>query len=623
MDWIESDVLIIGSGGAALRAAVEAKETFPDGRVTILTKGEMGKCGVTAISCSDRMAFHATLPYTEPGGPDNWKPHAQDIYQIGGFVSDADLAAVLARNSGKAFAYLDQLGVPFAKTREGKADQFITDGSEYPRACYTGPRTANHIEEALVRRVSSMDIRVAERCMAYDLLLDEGRVIGAIGVDTREGSDLLPGRVKIFLSKAVILATGGAGEIFAVHVYPPGMTGDGYAMAYRAGAVLVNMEFIQIGPASVKTQLNCSGSFMRANPRFVNDRGEEFLPRYFPPDTLISVIHNLCFEKGSTWPVSREKRTHRIDVAISKETAQGRKVFLDYSQNPSGFRFRDLEKRWQERYTREARGDRKEEERNQSPLMRLKEINPESVEWLKENGINLERGELLEIAEAGQHFQGGVKIRERGNTSIRGLFAAGECAGGQHGANRPGGNALLDGQVFGKITGQAAALEARENPGPGKPPKRVIEAVLKRLEDFKRGKLPAAGAREEIKRIVSRCAGVVRAERELTDGLEKLEKVKEDGIFPDPRGVAFTLETENLLTVVEMVMRAALIRKESRGPHLFFASFEDLQPVDMKDPEWRKYIIIRREGNRMILEPRNPVGLSLEYKGKKRGSAKM
>src|SRR5512139_817701 len=171
MEAMESDVLIIGSGGAALRAAIEAKETFPGGRVTILTKGEMGKCGVTAISCSDRMAFHATLPYTAPGGPDNWKHHARDIYQIGGFVSDGDLAAILARESGAAFEFLDRLGVTFARTREGKADQFITDGSEHARACYTGPRTANHIEEALVRRVSSLEIRVVEQFMACDLLL--------------------------------------------------------------------------------------------------------------------------------------------------------------------------------------------------------------------------------------------------------------------------------------------------------------------------------------------------------------------------------------------------------------------------------------------------------------------
>ena len=122
--------------------------------------------------------------------------------------------------------------------------------------------------------------------------------------------------------------------------------------------------------------------------------------------------------------------------------------------------------------------------------------------------------------------------------------------------------------------------------------------------------MPAAAAREEIKRIVSRCASVVRTERELTEGLEKLEKIKGEGIFPDPRGVAFTLETESLLTVAEMVMRAALLRKESRGPHLFFNHFEDLKPMELKDPEWQRYIVIRREKGRMILEPRTPVGLS-------------
>jgi len=259
MEFMESDVLIIGSGGAALRAAIEAKETFPDSRVTILTKGELGKCGVTAISCSDRMAFHATLPYTEPGGRTIGNLMLRISFRSAGLFPTRTWRRSWP-GIRRSLRIPGPAWVPFAKTREGRADQFITDGSEYPRACYTGPRTANHIEEALVRRVSSMGIRIVEHCMACDLLLEEGKVIGAIGVDTREGLDPSPGSLKIFLSKAVILATGGAGEIFAVHVYPPGMTGDGYAMAYRAGAELVNMEFIQIGPASVKTQLNCSGA---------------------------------------------------------------------------------------------------------------------------------------------------------------------------------------------------------------------------------------------------------------------------------------------------------------------------------------------------------------------------
>ena len=115
MEIIECDVLIIGSGGAGLRAAIEAKETFEEGKVLLVSKGIVGKSGVTATACSDRMAFHATLPYTEPGGPDNWKYHAKDIYRIGGYVSDGDLAHILAKEAQQAFEYLDRLGVPFVK----------------------------------------------------------------------------------------------------------------------------------------------------------------------------------------------------------------------------------------------------------------------------------------------------------------------------------------------------------------------------------------------------------------------------------------------------------------------------------------------------------------------------
>ena len=285
MGSIDCDVLIIGAGGAGLRAAIEAKETFPAGKIVLVTKGTPGKSGVTATACSDRMAFHATLPYTEPGGTENWRYHAQDIYQIGGYVSDGDLAAILARGSKGAFEYLDRLGVPFVKRENGRADQFFTDGSEYARACYTGPRTANHIEEALLRKLSSMEIQVVDHCMVADFITSRGRVIGAFGIDERE--ETIEKGLTVFTCKTIVLATGGAGEAFEVNVFPSGMTGDGYAMAYRAGAELVNMEFIQIGLSSVKTKLACSGSMMRALPRFVNEEGKEFLIGYFPRESTL------------------------------------------------------------------------------------------------------------------------------------------------------------------------------------------------------------------------------------------------------------------------------------------------------------------------------------------------
>ncbi len=605
---IECDVLIIGAGGAGLRAAIEAKETFKRGKIFLVTKGSFGKSGVTATACSDRMAFHATLPYTEPGGSDNWKYHAEDIYRIGGYISDGDLAAILAKESEAAFEYLDRLGVPFVKRKDGLADQFVTDGSEFARACYTGLRTANHIEEALLTKVSSMDIRIIEHCMVADLIKYRGRIIGALGIDERE-EDEIEDRLKVFSSKTTILATGGAGEVFETHVFPEGMTGDGYALAYRAGAELVNMEFIQIGPASIKTRLNCSGSLMRAVPRFLNEKGEEFLKNYLPGGTSPAEMGNLVFEKGASWPVSLDKRTHLIDVAMFKETARGHRVFLDYGANPEGFRFHDLDQMWQQRYEREIKVILRPKERTRSPLDRLAEINPESIEWLKEHGIDLKSGERIEIAPCIQHFQGGVKIRVKANTSLKGLYAAGECAGGQHGANRPGGNALLDGQVFGRISGHEAALEAiNQYQKPGISPSR-IEKFLSRLNLLKKGE-KASEVRRALHSLTSLYASVVRTTEGIRKGLKSLEALRREGVSTDTRGLIFALETENLLDVAEMVLRACLLRKESRGPHLFFNKWDDPHPLPSQDPKWRKYIVIQNRSGKMALKKAMPVPLT-------------
>jgi len=594
---------VIGGGGAGLRAAIEARETLKKGKVLIATKGILGKSGVTATACSDRMAFHATLPYTEPQGPDNWKYHAEDIYRIGGHVSDGDLALILAKEAREAFEYLDRLGVPFVKKKDGRADQFFTDGSEHARACYTGPRTANHIEEALLSKASSMDIGVINHCMMTELIPYRGRVIGAFGID--EWEDKVEKRLQVFYAKTVILATGGAGEVYGIHVFPICMTGDGYAMAYRAGAELVNMEFIQIGLSSIKTRLACSGSMMRAIPRFLNDEGREFLSGYFP-GTPVKKICNLVFEKGATWPVSLEKKTHLIDVAVFKEMTKACRIFLDYSANPRDFRFQDLTALWQERYKREIKNKKRDEERDESPLHRLEEINPDSIRWLKEYGINLHAGDRIEIAPSVQHFQGGVKIGERATTSLKGLYAAGECAGGQHGANRPGGNALLDGQVFGKIAGREAALEATSIRIRKEVSFSQVKSYLTQLKRISPGK-KAAEVRREIHSVASQFASVVRTEEGLKQGLKILGRLKREGISPDEKGLVFALETRNLLDVTEMVFRACLLRKESRGPHLFFKHLEDLSPLPSQDPIWRKYIVIQNQKGKMVLKKKTPI----------------
>lgn len=604
MKIIDCDVLVVGGGGAALRAALAAKETNPALKVILATKGGIGKSGVTAISCSDRMAFHATLDHTEPGGSDAWKHHADDIYRIGGKVSDRDLAEVLARGGKEAFTYLDRLGVPFAR-KNGLADQFVTDGSDYARACYTGPRTANHIEEALVREFSKAAIDTCEFTAVHELILEEGRVVGAIAVNTREQD--ADKAIFAFSAPAVILATGGGGLIYEHNVFPGGMTGDGYAMAYEAGAELVNMEFIQLGIASTRTKFNCSGSMMRAIPRLINDSGEEILAKYFPAGTSPAEIFNTLFKKGASWPVSYEHKTHIVDIALYKEWQSGRKVYLDYSKNPVGFDFSLLTTDVQTRYRSEMRTDLGEAARHASPLARLQEINQASIDWFKERGIDIVAGDLIEVAACAQHFQGGVKIDAKARTTVTGLWAAGETAGGQHGANRPGGNALLDCQVFGKIAGEDAAVASMKAKLADR------EVIAGKLSAFAEaaysltgGDINAQELRQRLQAVMEESASIIRTTEGLAKGEADLGGLRRLKPRIDSHGLSFCLETKGMLAVAAMVLAAAARRDESRGPHLRFAAFAGNTPLPRRDPEWEKYIVIAKGNGGPVLSVRTP-----------------
>ncbi|KLU60675.1 L-aspartate oxidase [Peptococcaceae bacterium CEB3] len=609
------DVLIVGGGGGALRAAIAAKERCPESDVLLVSKGVLGQSGVTATACSDRMAFHATLPHTPPGKADNWRFHAEDIYRIGGQVSDWDLAEILAKESAAAYDYLDELGVPFVK--EGLVPkQFATDGSEYPRACYTGPRTAVEIERHLLKRFRALGIRVLEHVMVAELIREGSKIIGALAIDERVREDSAgeeDGFIVPIAAKTVILATGGAGLIYKNNVFPAGMSGDGYVLAYEAGAELVNLEFIQIGVASLKTKLNLSGSLLRAVPRLVDETGTEFLASYFPPGTNPAVLHDYIFRKGASWPVSFEHDTRLIDLAISRRMREGHRVFLDYSHNPEQFDFGHLPERDRAGYAEEMVADFGAEARQASPLARLQEINPASVSWLKEHGINLMAGDKVEVAACGQHFQGGVKIGPNGESTLPGLYAVGEAAGGQHGANRPGGNALLDSQVFGKIAGEAAARESRGIIRASIPAE-VVTSFRHEMERLSRNqgerpdsRLSVRDARKGLQEIVDASVGVVRTEAGLRRGLAELEKLRNKGMTLAGLPYTLGLETRNMFTVAEMVMRAALERNESRGPHLRFSDEDSDVPLPRLDPEWQRYLVLYRKEGEMVVEGRAPI----------------
>lgn len=596
---LNCDVLVVGGGGAGLRAAIAARESRAEMDVLLVTKGELGRSGVTATACSDRMAFHATLATTEPGGTDAWRYHADDIFRIGGHVSDADLAAILASRAGEAFEYLDRLGVPWARRADGTVDQFLTDGSLYPRACYTGPYTANHIEAALLAQARQLGVRILEQHIVGDLLLDASRqrVCGAALV--AQSSD----DVAVVAAKAVVLATGGAGQVFSVNVYPPDCTGDGYALAYRAGAELVNLEFIQIGLCSLATRLACSGDMMRAMPRLINDHGEEFLAHYMPSSTSTQIC-DVVFSKGASWPVSYNERSHVLDIAAAQELANGRRVFLDYGRDPKGMDASQLAERVHAWYARKGL-DLRHPALATTPLARLEIINPQSVVWLQERGVNLRAGDRVEVAPAVQHFQGGIKIRTQADTNVPGLYAAGEAAGGQHGANRPGGNALLDTQVFGRIAGESAADYAASQPAPTMPAAREAKGLLAAL--LNPTGVEADGLRTTVGRAMSSECGVCRTRAGLQRLVSDLDSLLARGVSAQRAPLAKALEALNILQTARLVAGAALERDESRGPHLRFTEPGSLTPVPQDDVRWGRYIVMRKGDHGPLLESRLPM----------------
>ena len=591
------DVLVVGGGGAALRAVLAAHEKNPDLDVRLVTKGKLGKSGVTATACSDRMAFHATLPYTEPGGTDNWRPHADDVYRIGGEVSDYPLAEALARGSGAAYEYLDELNVPFAKEPDGRATQFVTDGSEYARACYTGPRTANHIEEALVSHFRDLGLAVDEDTAVFRIAVDsKGECVGALGLDAS-------GKPVAYAAKVVVLGTGGPGGIFEVNVFPEGMTGDGHAAALLAGAELVNMEFIQLGLCSIKTKLACSGSLMRAMPRLVGGSGEEFLSAHFPEGKGrgFGEVYSTLWRKGASWPISFEEPSHVIDIAVTRQRKKG-PVFIDHSGNPEGFKAAELADYVKDFY-KSKDVDIEAEPFASSPLERHKKINTPCLEWFKERDIDIYEGGKIEIAPACQHFQGGIKIDENGQTRVKGLYACGECAGGQHGANRPGGHALMDSQVFGRIAGEHAAGRAADLPAPevSAPAVEKFQAELKSLSGP--GGADPAEAMKDVGKIMTASASVVRTEAGIKKALESLAEIAGRPLAGD---AVSTLETRSAILAAEAVLRSALERDESRGPHIRFESEDTRDPVGRDAARWNeKYLVVSAaEGGKLGVEIR-------------------
>ncbi|MGD9497216.1 MAG: FAD-binding protein [Armatimonadota bacterium] len=573
MQMHECDVLVVGSGGAGLRAALEA--ALAGARVIVAAKGTPGACGTTYTAASDWMAFGAAFGHADPA--DSPREHWIDIMVKGGLLCTPELARAIAEDAPARFQELDDWGGNFDRDERGGFRQILSDGARYPRACGRGADTGPIIVNVLMqqcRRVTREgpgSVQFLPETMIVDVALDGGRVHGAWGVGMHDDEPLA------VVAPAVVLAAGGAGELYAINVFPPGATGDGYAMALRAGASLVNFEFIQIGPSIVHPiNFALSGVFWRLHPRITNVLGEEFLPRYMPVGVDIDQAIHI---KGVSYPFTIRNASKWVDVGVFTEISQGRGtehrgVFMSLAHQPA-------------------------------EVIEQEACVP--FEHLMKYGLDL-RTEAIEFAPAVQHFNGGVRIGVDGRTAIAGLLACGENGGGQHGADRPGGNALADSQVFGRRAG-ASATQVNHAAEAGVV-RDCAEAGLEAMGSGAGGE-SADAVLADLSWRMWRGASVVRTHESLSAALQAALDAQER-VLRASGSLRRRAEVRNLALLGQCVTIPARMRTESRGTHYR----ADLEAVN--DPQWQRQIELRLSDGEVVAQALDPIVLPEELAGLER-----
>ena len=524
---METDVLVIGGGCAAARAALEARAAGAE--VLVVVKGAFGRCGATAFRVSDIGSFSIADGCRDPeDGPEH---HFQETMDAGMGVCNPALVRVLAEDAPRVISDFERLGIPFME-ENGKHLLHV--------ACF-GRRPRMHIVEGFGypvlakfrKEIENRNILILSHTLATDLAVRNNRCVGALALDHENQAIAIE-------AGSTILATGGAGQLFLHTLYPSDLTGDGYGMALRAGVDLVNMEFMQMGIGLATPKLLLGNWVWALQPKAVNRAGEPILLKYLPANVSVEE----CMEdKSKHWPFSVEHLARHIDIAIFRESGQQavkkeHTVFLD------------------------ARNQR-DKIREDHPLLGMR------FRWLLNHGVDI-RSNPVAVRNYSHSFGGGVRIDSLGRSSLPGLYAAGEAAGGMHGANRVGGNMLLACQVFGARAGRNAAQEALGTRSciPAETMDQLLAAMNEMRGKGKRESLPRI--RKRIQNLFQAKLMVIRNQKWLQEALDGVRELREDlrELRTDrPRDLKQLLELRNLLDVGEVVAASALRRRESRGSH--------------------------------------------------------
>jgi len=536
---LETEVLVVGGGGAALRAAIAANQAGAD--VLLITKGARAKSGATYYSVAETAGFSVPTGHYDP--TDSPQVFYEDIMAAAAGTAVPALVETLSEEAGGEKEFLESAGLQFARDDSGA---YICNFG-----CFSSKRRnltiLQHLKpvlQVLEKLFAGQGIRCMEGACVTGLIVHEGECGGAFALDRND-------RAYLIRAKSVILATGGAGALFRRNMYPPDITGDGYAAARRAGAVLANMEFVQSGVALAWPKINLFRlHFWEALPRLTNEKGERFLSKYIDPAANCS-RDEVVFEKRRHFPFSARDISRYVEIGIQREIREG-------CPNARGNVYVDF-------------GDVDFHKLFENPRSRLKQVWPIAYRQYRELGLRL-CSDRLEIACFAHAMNGGVLTDCNGESSVRGLYAVGEVATGMHGADRLGGNMSVTCQVFGRRAGTAAARRAA---GIGT----YVPAERSRGEnrDFLAQIPPCGGA--ALKRLhariqqsaddnllVLRCESGIKAFLRLLDDTESelLHKMQSAGdIAPGYRAV----ELRDLIETGRMIARSALQRRESRGSH--------------------------------------------------------
>ncbi len=531
---VKTDVLIVGSGGAALRAALSASAEGAE--VLVVIKGEFRRSGATFHSVAEVGAFN--VPDDAGRTEDSPDVFLEDILTAAQGMSDPRLSRILAEEAESALSFLESHGVNFE--REG--DNYLVF-----RACFSSrPRShviKDHfkpIVKALGAEASRCGVKVMDRTMVVNLIVRDGVCYGVHAIDG-EGNPV------IIRAKAVVMTTGGASQLFATNLYPSDITGDGYAMAWRSGAHLVNMEFMQAGVSIVSPFVNLFGNYLwNAGPRLTDRDGIPFLSDYLPEGLTVQAVID---EKQRHFPFSSSDISRYVEIGIQSAINDGRGtdeggVYLDFIDC-------DFDRILSDRTSSIAR------------------MWPLTYDWYKERGTDLYR-DKVQIACSAHAINGGLRIDSDAQSNIWGLFAAGEVAAGPHGADRLGGNMSVTCQVFGARAGRKAAELARE-PGHADIPD-LFDEQAEFLARFRgHGSEPLPELRRSLQMAANRHLLILRDAK----GLEALrssaaairDTVLSSGQIENAQDRVNAIELLNMCEVADIMGRAALERAESRGSH--------------------------------------------------------